>query len=51
MGCQRAIAQTIVDWKADYVLAPKGNQKTLYRDVALSFKGGSEREIADTLIR
>jgi predicted transposase YbfD/YdcC len=35
MGCQRAIAQTILDRKADYVLALKGNQATLQDDVAI----------------
>src|SRR6202041_1310905 len=29
MGCQRDIAQTIIDKKADYILALKGNQGTL----------------------
>ena len=29
MGCQRDIAQTILDKKADYVLALKGNQGSL----------------------
>ncbi len=33
MGCQRGIAQKIVDNKADYVLALKGNQGTLREDV------------------
>jgi predicted transposase YbfD/YdcC len=33
MGCQREIAQAIVDKKADYVLALKGNQGTLREDV------------------
>jgi predicted transposase YbfD/YdcC len=33
MGCQRAIAQKIIDKKADYVLALKGNQGTLREDV------------------
>jgi predicted transposase YbfD/YdcC len=33
MGCQREIAQKIVDKKADYVLALKGNQGTLRDDV------------------
>ncbi len=33
MGCQRDIAQKIVDKKADYVLALKGNQGTLRDDV------------------
>src|SRR5580704_10135 len=33
MGCQRDIAQKIVDQKADYVLALKGNQGNLREDV------------------
>ena len=33
MGCQRDIAKKIVDKKADYVLALKGNQGTLCEDV------------------
>ena len=33
MGCQREIAKQIVDKKADYVLALKGNQGTLRDDV------------------
>jgi hypothetical protein len=35
MGCQREIAQKIVDKKADYVLALKGNQGSLREDVEL----------------
>jgi predicted transposase YbfD/YdcC len=35
MGCQRAIAQQIVDQMGDYVLALKGNQGTLHDDVHL----------------
>ncbi len=31
MGCQRDIAQTIIEKKADYILALKGNQGTLNR--------------------
>ncbi len=33
MGCQREIAEQIVDQKAHYVLAVKDNQPTLYRKV------------------
>src|SRR5712691_10257708 len=33
MGCQREIARQILDQKADYVLALKGNQGTLREDV------------------
>lgn len=35
MGCQRSIAQKIIDKKADYVLALKGNQGSLHEDVKL----------------
>ena len=35
MGCQRNIAQQILDHKADFVLALKGNQTTLREDVEL----------------
>jgi len=35
MACRREIAQKIVDKKADYVLALKGNQGTLRQDVEL----------------
>ena len=35
IGCQRSIAQQILDQKADYVLALKGNQTTLREDVEL----------------
>jgi predicted transposase YbfD/YdcC len=37
MGCQRAIAQAIVDQKGDYVLALKENQPTLHNAVATYF--------------
>ena len=33
MGCQKTIAQTIIDGAADYVLALKENPPTLYEDV------------------
>jgi predicted transposase YbfD/YdcC len=35
MGCQRGIAQKIIDKKADYVLALKGNQGSLREDVEI----------------
>jgi predicted transposase YbfD/YdcC len=35
MGCQRDIAQKIIDKRADYVLALKGNQGSLCKDVEL----------------
>ena len=37
MGCQREIAAKICEKKADYVLALKGNQGTLYEDVRMWF--------------
>ncbi|MDT5123535.1 MAG: hypothetical protein QOC96_3017 [Acidobacteriota bacterium] len=37
MGCQTEIAARIVDQEADYVLALKGNQETLYEDVVRYF--------------
>jgi predicted transposase YbfD/YdcC len=37
MGCQRAIAQQILDQEGAYVLALKDNQETLHDDVQLSF--------------
>jgi predicted transposase YbfD/YdcC len=37
MGCHTAIAQTIVDKEADYLLALKENQLLLYEDVTLLF--------------
>jgi predicted transposase YbfD/YdcC len=38
MGCQKTIAATIVERKADYVLGLKGNQGNLHDDVDLFFK-------------
>jgi predicted transposase YbfD/YdcC len=42
MGCQRKIAKKIVDQKADYVLALKQNQESLYNDVVSIFEQGKE---------
>lgn len=44
MGCQRDIAQKVVEKKADYVLALKGNQGSLREDVELLV---AEQKIAD----
>src|SRR5215470_16634177 len=35
MGCQRNIAQKILDKKADYIFSLKGNQSSLREDVEL----------------
>ena len=52
MGCQRDIAQTVVEKKADYVLALKGNQGSLREDVERSWPNrkppvsGTQRSVA-----
>jgi predicted transposase YbfD/YdcC len=49
LGCQVEVAQAILDRQADYVLAVKGNQGTLYEDIEDLFKGAEEvqyREVA-----
>jgi len=38
MGCQKEIARTIIEEKADYVLQVKDNQKRLHEDIALFFQ-------------
>jgi predicted transposase YbfD/YdcC len=38
MGCQKAIAEKIIDKKADYVLSLKGNQGQLHADIQLYFQ-------------
>ena len=42
MGCQKEIAQRIVDSEADYLLAVKENQGRLYEDVRDLFEGAAE---------
>src|SRR5215467_8156382 len=48
MGCQVDIAQKIVDAKAHYVLALKGNQPTLEADVTAYFETAPAEEIVAT---
>ena len=50
MGCQRDIAQKIIDKKADYVLALKGNQGSLREDVELFAAEQKANEFKDTTI-
>lgn len=38
MGCQAALAEQVVEQKADYVLAVKGNQAHLHEDMELFFR-------------
>lgn len=47
MGCQTEIAGVIVDEGADYVLALKGNQGTLHRDVQDLFAYAQETNFKD----
>lgn len=46
MGCQTEIAQAILDAKADYVLAVKGNQPTLYEGIVNFFAEHVEDDFA-----
>jgi predicted transposase YbfD/YdcC len=50
IGCQRDIAQKILDKKADYVLALKGNQGSLHEDVALFTGEQKAKNFADTKV-
>ena len=48
MGCQREIAKAILDKKADYVLALKGNQGSLRDDVEVFVAEQKAKGFADT---
>ena len=48
MGCQRDIAQRVLDKKADYVLALKGNQGSLREDVEIFVAEQKANGFADT---
>src|SRR6201988_2861753 len=50
MGCQRDIAQKIIEKKADYILALKGNQGTLREDVEVFVDEQKARKYKDTTI-
>jgi predicted transposase YbfD/YdcC len=51
MGTQKAIAAQIVDGKADYVLALKGNQETLHQEVIAYVDEQSKNDFADVKAR
>jgi len=51
MGCQTEIARQIIVSKADYCLAVKGNQPTLYEGVANYFMEHLEDDFADVKVR
>jgi len=44
IGCQQSIAQAIVDKKADYILALKGNQGSLHKAVKEWFERAKIKE-------
>lgn len=46
-GCQKAIAAKIVEGKGDFVLALKGNQEKLYRDVEFAMFAHIQDDLAD----
>jgi len=50
MGCQRDIARKIIDKKADYVLALKGNQGSLRDDVDVFVAEQKANDFQDTTI-
>ena len=50
MGCQREIASKIIDKKADYILALKGNQGTLREDVELFANEQKAKGFPDTTV-
>jgi predicted transposase YbfD/YdcC len=50
MGCQRAIAQKILEKKADYVFGLKGNQGSLREDVDVFIAEQRAKNFADTTI-
>lgn len=47
MGCQKDIAEKIIEKKADYVLALKGNQPTLYENVIEWFNDAENNNFKD----
>lgn len=50
MGCQRNIAAKIIEKKADYILALKGNQGTLCKDVEVFAEEQKALKFKDTTI-
>jgi len=50
MGCQRDIAQKIIDKKADYILALKGNQASLQDDVKVLVEEQTANNFKDVSI-
>lgn len=51
MGTQKAIAEQIIDSKADYILALKGNQQTMHQAVRDYVEKQMENDFADVAAR
>lgn len=51
MGCQVGIARKIVESKADYVLAVKANQKTMYGSIRRRFEAWLDNGFDGTKVR
>jgi len=49
MGCQKAIAEQIIEQKGDYVLALKANQGNLYQEIMDYFQNALETNFAGLL--
>ena len=45
MGCQKKIAEQIIDQGGDYVFGLKGNQGNLHKEVEEFFTGGDEQYV------
>lgn len=50
-GCQREIAEKVIDGGGDYILALKGNQETLHREVQDHIVTHMENDFADVAAR
>lgn len=48
VGCQRETAQKIVDAKANYLLAVKNNQESLYEEISDDFTWNSSKELDES---
>jgi predicted transposase YbfD/YdcC len=46
MGCQKEIAQAIVDQQGDYILSAKDNQPTLHAEIQAAFAAAEQRPTA-----
>jgi predicted transposase YbfD/YdcC len=51
MGCQKEIAKTIVDKKANYVLQVKDNQPTLCKAISKAFIGFADEDYTEPSLR